>query len=386
MSKKLQIYIGTFSTHFFSGLFNEDTLEIEDLHMVEDPGGRSPWLVMDPEEKFLYAASEWMDGAGGIAAFKRVEGQDPVFLNAIPANTQGPAMITYVEAYGKKFVMGAGLFEGDVMICPVAEDGSLLPMSHNFNIADVKDWNEAGRPTPTFPEAKPGESAGVTRPEDWNKVREMSVSNRGQAHGLKQIPGTNFIIVPDTLNGELYTFLLTPEGKFELRQVFKDPKFQCPRHMTFSKDGTRLYFLTERTNTMDAFKINAETGELTHFFQGNNLPDDFTGNDMSAAIHRSPDGRFVYLSNRGHNSIVVYNIETDDIKKVGYADKEIDWPREFLITPDGDFLLVGNQEIKTVSIFKINHETGIPEYTGKTISLPGDVGAAAFISSPRTDD
>ena len=214
----------------------------------------------------------------------------------------------------------------------------------------------------------------------------MRLSTRGRAHGVKAVPGTNFVIIPDTLNGELYTFELTPEGKLELKSVFSSPDFNCPRHMTFSKDGTRLYFLTERTNTMDAFKINAETGELTHFFQGNNLPEDFTGNDMSAAIHRSPDGRFVYLSNRGHNSIVVYNIETDDIKKVGYADKEIDWPREFLITPDGDYMLVGNQEIKTVSIFKINHETGIPEYTGKTISLPGDVGAAAFISSPRTDD
>ena len=353
MKEKLKIYIGTFSTNFFSLMFDPETLEIEDFHAIPDPGGRSAFFATDEEEKYLYVANEWEQGDGGVAAFKLVEDGDPVFLNALYSYGQGPAQISTMKAYGKTFVLGAGVFEGDVMVCPTAEDGSLLPFTEYIKLIDLD---------PTVPRCK--------------------------AHGIKAIPGTHFTLVPDTLNGKIYTFELTPEGKLEKRHVFCDPLVRCPRHMTFSKDGTKLYFLTERSNSLDVFDINRETGEITLTYHSSTLPEDFTGKSMAAAIHRSPDGRFVYLSNRGQDSIVVYRLEDDGkkIEKVGYAEEEIAWPREFLITPDGDFLFVGNQELATTSIFRINRETGIPEYTGKTFPMPFGPGPAAFITIPKTDD
>ena len=345
MKEKQQIYIGTFSTNLYSLNFDPETLEIEDLHAIHDPGGRSAYLALDEEEKYLYLANEWMNGDGGIAAFRLVEGGDPVFLNAVYSFGQGPAQVTTMKAYGKRFVLGAGIFEGDVMVCPTAEDGSLLPFSDYFKIIDLEKKAE-----------------------------------RGKAHGIEVIPGTNFVIVPDTLNGQVYTFELTPEGKLEKRFVFDDPIVRCPRHMIFSEDGATLYLLTERANSLEAFHINRETGELTHFFHCPSLPEDFTGDSRASGIHSSPDGRFVYLANRGHNSIVTFRVDGEKIERVGFVCDGIEWPREFLITPDGGFMFVGNQKKSTISIFRINRETGIPEYTGKTFALPPDSGPASFIN------
>ena len=164
MKEKLQMYLGTFSTNFFSLKFDPETLEIEDLHAIQDPGGRSAYLALDEGKKYLYIANEWMNGQGGLAAFRLEEDGDPVFLNAVYPGGQGPAQVSTMKAYGRTFVLGAGVFEGDVMVCPTAEDGSLLPLSDYFKIVDV------------------------------DKVAE-----RGKAHGIAAIPGTNFVLVPDTL-------------------------------------------------------------------------------------------------------------------------------------------------------------------------------------------
>ena len=347
MQEKIKIYIGTFSTNFFSLMFDPETLEIEDFHAIENPGGRSAYFAFDEEEKYLYIANEWEKGEGGLAAFRLVKGQDPVFLNSLYSFGQGPAQVATMKAYGRTYVLGAGFFEGDVMVAPTAEDGSLLPFT------------------------------------EYLKLREFDpAATRWVAHGIEAVPGTCFVLVPDTFNGKIYTFALTPEGKLEMRHVFCDPRVRCPRHMTFSVDGTKLYFVTERSSSFDVFDINRETGELTLTYHASTLPENFTGESRCAAIHRSPDGRFVYLSNRGHDSIVAYRAEDDGkkIERVGYATEKIAWPREFLITPAGDFMFVGNHLEGTVSIFRINRETGMPEYTGKNFAMPFGPGPVAFIA------
>lgn len=343
MKKKLHVYMGTFTDHFYSAYIDVDTLEVEDLHAIYNPGGRSATLALSANGKYLYTANEFMDGDGGMAAFRLVEGGDPVFLNAIASNTQGPAENTTMVAYGKEYVLGTGYFDGDVMVCPIAEDGSLLPMCDNFIL-----------------------------------------DKAAKAHGVQVCPGTNFLMLPDTENNVLYTFEMSPEGKLIKRFAYKEEGLEAPRHTVFSEDGKRLYLLTERTSTFEVFDVNKETGELTHTAHFSNLPDDFTGASRSAAIHCSPDGKFVYLSNRGHNSITVYRIEDDGkVSKVGYQGETIKWPREFMITPDGSVMIVGNQEASSISFFRINRETGMPVYA-KTLQMP--VPPVSFIVAPEAED
>ena len=340
MKEKLHIYIGTFSDHFFSLFLDPETLEVEDLHAIYDPAGRSATLALSADGKYLYAANEYMNGDGGMAAFRLVEGGDPVFLNAVYSNSQGPAENATMTAHGKEFVIGTGFFDGDVMVCPIAEDGSLLPMSDNFVLKEG-----------------------------------------AHAHGVKICPGTNFAILPDTQHGEIYTYEMSPEGKLIKRATFLKEGVEAPRHMEFSPDGRQLYVLTERTSTLEVFWINRETGELTHTQQISNLPEDFKGDSSSAAIHRSPDGKFVYLSNRGYDSITVYKVADDGtVTKVGYQPETISCPREFMITPDGSLMLVGNQTGGSVSIFRMNRETGMPEFAKK---FPISEGPVSFVVAPN---
>lgn len=337
MKEKLHIYIGTFSDRFFSVYIDPETLEAEDLHPIFDPAGRSAFLALSADGKTLYTANEFMNGDGGMAAFRLVEGGDPVFLNAVPSNTQGPAENTTMTAHGREYVLGSGFFDGDVMVCPIAEDGSLLPMSDHIVLQEG-----------------------------------------AHAHGVKVCPGTNFVILPDTMHGVIYTYEMTPAGKLAKRFAFRKEGLEAPRHMDFSKDGSQLYLLTERTSTLEVFDMNRETGELTHTAHFSNLPDDFAGGSSSAAIHRSPDGRFVYLSNRGYDSIVVYRIEDDGrVSRVGWQSETIRCPREFMISPDRSLMLVGNQTGGSVSIFRINRETGMPEYAANFAMPEGPVSFMA---------
>jgi 6-phosphogluconolactonase len=154
-------------------------------------------------------------------------------------------------------------------------------------------------------------------------------------------------------------------------------------------DAETVYVVTEATSTLQVFHLDRETGKLERTFCCSNLPDGYTNpkGHSSAAIHRSPDGRFLYVSNRGHDSITVYSLEGKEIRKTGYAEGPIQWPREFMITPDGMCVLVGNETAGTFSIFRTDPVSGIPEYTGKTVSIPdGGAGPVCFIISPATWD
>ena len=340
MEEKLRVYIGTFSDRFFSALIDPESLDVEELRPIRDPAGRSASLALSENRRFLYAANEYMNGDGGMAAFRLSEDGGAVFLNAIPSHTQGPAENAVMTAYGREYVIGSGFFDGDIMVCPIAENGSLLPMSDNF------------------------------------VLREGA-----HAHGVKVCPGTNFVILPDTLHGEIYTYEMSPEGKLIKRFAFRKEGVEAPRHMEFSPDGRQLYVLTEKTSTLEVLRIDRETGELTHTLQISNLPGDFKGESSSAAIHRSPDGRFVYLSNRGYDSITVYRVDDDGtVQKVGCQPASIRCPREFMISPDGSLMLVGNQTDESVSIFRMNRETGMPEFAKK---FPIPEGPVSFVSIPQ---
>ncbi len=344
MDSRLKIYAGTFSENSFSFVFDPDTAEVEGLHAIRDEFGRSAWFTLDSSGRYLYIANEYEGGEGGIAAYRLVKDGDPVFIDAMPSDSQGLTYVSVMTVGGRQFVLGSGYFDADIMVCPIGDDGRLLPMSDRFIL-----------------------------------------SRGGHAHCIRSVPGTDLVLIPDTMYGHIYTFQLTSEGKLEKRSVFYSSDLQYPRHIEFSEDSETIYVVTEATSTLQVFHLDKCTGELKRTFCCSNLPDGYVipEGHSSAAIHRSPDGRFLYLSNRGHDSITVYSLEGGKISKAGYAAGEIEWPREFMITPDGDHMFVGNETAGSFSIFRMDKDTGMPSYTGKTISLPGEgPGPVCFIVSP----
>ena len=105
------------------------------------------------------------------------------------------------------------------------------------------------------------------------------------------------------------------------------------------------------------------------------LPANFKETSYCADIHVSADGKYLYGSNRGHNSIAVFEInsETKQLKSIGFVSVEGNWPRNFAISPNGNFLLVANQRSGNITVFKIKKETGMPEFTGTQIKIPAPV-------------
>ncbi|HET9478487.1 MAG TPA: lactonase family protein, partial [Pyrinomonadaceae bacterium] len=145
-----------------------------------------------------------------------------------------------------------------------------------------------------------------------------------------------------------------------------------PRHLTFHPNGRYLYAINELDSSVTTFKYDAAKGTLAAFETVSTLPRDFKGTSYCADVHVSRSGRFLYGSNRGHNSIVVFAIDphTARLKLVEHVSTEGKWPRNFVIDPSGRFLLVANQHTDNVVVFHIDAQTGRLTPAGQIAEIP----------------
>jgi len=148
-----------------------------------------------------------------------------------------------------------------------------------------------------------------------------------------------------------------------------------PRHLSLHPSGKFLYVISELDSTMSSFNYNEREGTLTMIDTVSTLPSDFSGTSYCADVHVSPSGEFLYGSNRGHNSIVVFAIDqrTGKLTLVEHVSTEGNWPRNFTIDPSGRFLLVANQRSDNVVVFSIDATTGRLKPTGVNEAIPSPV-------------
>lgn len=144
-----------------------------------------------------------------------------------------------------------------------------------------------------------------------------------------------------------------------------------PRHLTFHPNGKRVYVINELKNTVTSFEYGAEDGTLEKQQTISTLPDDFTGTSYCADLKITPDGRFLYGTNRGHDSIAIYRIADDGrLSLVAIEPSLGKGPQNLLITPDGRWLLCANMPGNNVAVFKINGQSGRIKLSGEPISIP----------------
>ncbi|MQG37636.1 MAG: lactonase family protein [SAR202 cluster bacterium] len=173
-----------------------------------------------------------------------------------------------------------------------------------------------------------------------------------------------FIYDIDHENGKL-----TPSQQSSVDEV----PGQGPRHFTFHPSGKFVYVLNELGCTITAYHLSANGG-LSPIETVGTLPDDWEGDNTTADIHTSPDGNYVYASNRGHHSLVIYQVDSSSgrLRYVGHEQTRGETPRNFAITPDGRFVLAENQDTGTVVTFNRNAD-GTLEATGSVIDVPAPV-------------
>jgi len=148
-----------------------------------------------------------------------------------------------------------------------------------------------------------------------------------------------------------------------------------PRHFAFHPSGRFAYVLNEMGSSVTAMAYDAAAGALTPIHTASALPKDFDGDNTGAEVAVHPSGRFLYSSNRGHDSIAIFAIDagTGRLRPVGHASTRGKRPRHFAVDPSGRFLLAANRNSNNVVIFRIDGESGRLEPTGGVAEVPGPV-------------
>jgi 6-phosphogluconolactonase len=148
-----------------------------------------------------------------------------------------------------------------------------------------------------------------------------------------------------------------------------------PRHLAFHPNGRYVYLINELNSSLSVYDYDTNKAALTKIQTVPTLPPDFQGPSTCADLHVLPAGTFVYGSNRGHDSIVIYRIDqhTGRLSTVDHQSTQGKTPRNFAIDPSGTFLLVGNQDSDTIVTFRIDPQTGRLRATGQVTDVPTPV-------------
>ena len=195
------------------------------------------------------------------------------------------------------------------------------------------------------------------------------------AHMILPAPQGNLVFVPDLGIDKVMAYQISEEGEMTptpIASASTTPGYG-PRHMVFHPIQPFAYVLAELTGNVVGFKFDPKQGLTERINDLSTLPDDFTEFSKSADIHISQDGKYLYASNRGHNSLAVYSIDqtSGKLSLIDIPSCGGDWPRAFEIDPSGSYILVANKRSNAISIQKIN-PSGLFETVGnvKTVDAP----------------
>lgn len=196
------------------------------------------------------------------------------------------------------------------------------------------------------------------------------------AHMILPAPVGNLVFVPDLGIDKVMAYQISSEGVLSpapVPSVSLDAGYG-PRHMAFHSNNRFAYVLAELTGNVVGFTFDPEKGLQAKINDLSTLPPDFTEFSKSADIHITRDGKYLYASNRGHNSLAIYAIDprTGELSLIDILPCGGDWPRAFGIDPSGKFILVANKRSDAISVLEIDPDTGLFEMSEnvKTVGQP----------------
>ena len=194
------------------------------------------------------------------------------------------------------------------------------------------------------------------------------------AHSINLDAANRFAFVADLGLDKVLIYKFDPaQGKLTPNEpaFAKVVPVSGPRHFAFHPSGRFAYVINEMANTVTAFAYDADHGILTEIQTITTLPADFKGKSYTAEVQVHPSGKFLYGSNRGHNSIAIFAIdsETGKLTSVGFEPTQGKNPRNFAIDPTGSILFAENQDSSSIVVFRIDSQTGTLKPTGQTVTV-----------------
>lgn len=309
---------------------------------LKDPS----FLAIHPSRKYVYAVNELgqFNGkkGGGVSALEI----DPAtgglkLLNQQSSVGSGPCHLT-VDHTGKA-VLVANYGSGSIACLPIHEDGSL------------------------------GEASAFIQHE--GKGADPSRQESPHAHSINVDAANRFAFAADLGLDKVLVYKFDPDrGSLTPNDppAAKIAPTSGPRHFAFHPGGKFAYLINEMSNTVTAFDYDASTGTLTEIQTISTLPAGFKGRSYTAEVQVHPSGKFVYGSNRGHNSIAIFAVDpgTGRLTAAGHEPTQGKNPRNFAIDPTGAYLLAENQDSDSIVVFRIDPATGGLKQVGEPLSVP----------------
>jgi 6-phosphogluconolactonase len=347
-SQNYYMFVGTYTNGKSEGIyvyrFNAATGDAQPVSVIASTN--PSYLSISPNGKYLYSVNE-IDGnqPGEVTAymFDKTNGK-LTFLNKQLSGGISPCYVS--ESKNSKWLMVANYTSGSIAALPVNVDGSV------GSLAEV--IQHEGKGTDTSRQEKPHAHSAIFSPDE----HYLLCADLGIDKEMIYRFNSN-LAKPLVLEKDSAVSIQPGSG---------------PRHIAFHPTKPYLYIIEELSGTVDAFQYN--NGKLKHMQRISSLAADFKGDAGSADIHISPNGKFLYATNRGTaNNIAIFSIDTatGKLHVKGFQDVLGKHPRNFIIEPSGRFLLVANRDTDNIVVFKIDSQTGLLKDTGKQIQIPNPV-------------
>lgn len=305
----------------------------------------SSYLAFDPARRFLFCVNEFKEyegqASGAVSSFRI----DPAtgaltYLSTRASRGTDPCHLV-VDATGR-FVLIANFASGSVCVLPIDGDGKL------------------------------GEAV------EFVQHRGSSVDPKRQtgphAHAVEIDKANRFVFVPDLGIDAIVVYAFDADtGKLAphpTQPLVRTAPGAGPRQLVMRPDGKFAYLINELDSTMTAFRYDAVSGILTALQTLPTLPKDYAGHSTSAEVQISPDGRFLYGSNRGHDSLAVYAVDpgAGTLTPLGHDSTRGRIPRNFVVSPDGEFVVAANQDTDNAIVFRRDAGTGRLVPTGDVVA------------------
>ncbi|KXU37590.1 hypothetical protein AXK11_01980 [Cephaloticoccus primus] len=346
-----RIYVGTYTGKGSQGIYTllidrpSGALSTPELVATTD---NPTWLSLSPDKSRLYAVSG-SEALASTFAIDPASGRLSPEHDSSGAGGKPPCHLAVDPS--ARVVIASHYHKGLVASLPIRADGSLGPVQSRI------DHNQPGIPTGPHP----------------------SRQDAAHVHSATLSPDGRYAYVCDLGLDRIYAYALAPE------QATLSPApapFTAaapgagPRHAAFSRDGRHLLVVNELDNSLCSYAYDAETAALTLIDTQPTLPADFSGENTAAEVRVHPNGRWVYTSNRGHDSIATFALDAASgrLSPLGHTPSGGRNPRHFSVCPCGRWLVTANQDTGTICSFLIDQETGLPATApSSTATIPSAV-------------
>ena len=333
----IKLLLGTYTRKTSEGIYrielNTDTKKLENLSLIAKIGNPT-YLATNKDASIIYTIiSE--DDQGGIASLVKQEDGSYIKHSVVLAEGAAPCYVSYDA--NRQLVYTANYHNGEVAVYKTDSQG-------NLSLTDTV--------------ARKGSS-----------VHENQ--DAPHAHYMHLTPDEKFVVACALGTDKVYTYEASEEGKLTEVTHLKVSPGSGPRHLVFHPTLNMAYLFGELSSEVIVLAYNTESGGFKVEQTVSTIPSDHEGFNSGAAIRISSDGGFLYASNRGHNSIVLYEVAEDGkISLINYTPTEGETPRDFNLTPDEKYLVVGHQDEDYLTLFERNADSAKLSLLQKEITAP----------------